>query len=143
MAQSNVVEQVPTEGDFPFEWAFDGLLMNGASVRVRPIRSSDAVLIVKFGDVLAPHFVLGFDTVEEAAEKISSANYSSTMAFVVIASDEIIGIATYGRAGAKDPWPKSASMWPTSTATKEWQHSCLRVWPRTRAHKGWNAFTPR
>jgi acetyl coenzyme A synthetase (ADP forming)-like protein len=103
MVQSNVVEQIPAEGDYPLAWAFDGLLTGGASVRVRPIRSSDAALIVKFGDVLAPHFVLSSDTAEEAAEKLSSADYSSSMGFVVIASDEIIGVATYGRASAGDP----------------------------------------
>jgi acyl-CoA synthetase (NDP forming)/GNAT superfamily N-acetyltransferase len=89
--------------DYPSAWAFDGLLTSGASVLIRPIRSSDAPLIVKFGDVLAPHFVLSADTVTEEAEKICRADYRSQMAFVVIAAKEIIGLATYVRSDVGDP----------------------------------------
>jgi acyl-CoA synthetase (NDP forming)/RimJ/RimL family protein N-acetyltransferase len=103
MVRSDVVGQIPAEDEYPLAWAFDGLLTCGASALVRPIRSSDAPLIVKFGDVLAPHFVLSSDTVEEAAEKLSKPDYSLSMAFVVIASKEIIGVATYNRANASDP----------------------------------------
>jgi acyl-CoA synthetase (NDP forming)/RimJ/RimL family protein N-acetyltransferase len=102
MVRSDVVVQISVNEDYPLAWAFDGLLTGGASVLVRPIRSSDAPLIVKFGDVLAPHFVLSSDTVEEAAEKLSTPDYSSSMAFVVVASEEIIGVATYDRTNVGD-----------------------------------------
>lgn len=95
---------VQDEQNYPLAWAFDGLLTNGVSVLVRPIRLSDAPLIVKFGDILAPHFALSFNTVEEAAERVARANYSSRMAFVVIASQQVIGVATYDRPGVDEPF---------------------------------------
>ncbi len=103
MVQSNVDQRVSLEHEYPLAWAFDALLTNGASVLVRPIRPSDAPLIVKFGDILAPHFALSSDTTTEAAETLAKANYSSRMAFVVIASEEIIGVANYDRARDTDP----------------------------------------
>jgi acyl-CoA synthetase (NDP forming)/GNAT superfamily N-acetyltransferase len=104
MVRNEAVEMIPEEHGYPLAWAFDGLLTDGASVLVRPIRSSDAPLIVKFGDILAPHFALSSNTVEEAAERISTSDYSSRMAFVVIASQQVIGVATYDRADASDPF---------------------------------------
>ena len=100
----DAVHVVSDQHDYPLAWAFDGLLTNGASVLVRPIRTSDAPLIVKFGDILAPHFVLSSNTAEEAAEKISAPDYSSRMAFVVIAAQQVIGIATYDRKDVSDPF---------------------------------------
>ena len=72
-------------------------------MHVRPIRASDAPLIVTFEDILAPHFSLRFDTAEEAAESLSTADYSSSMAFVAVVAEEIIGVATYDRADASVP----------------------------------------
>ena len=103
MVQSDIGEEMRVGHIYPQAWAFDGLLTSGASVLIRPIRSSDAPLIAKFGDILAPHFVLISDTVKEAAEKVSTADYSSHMAFVAIAEDEVIGVATYERANTEDP----------------------------------------
>ena len=103
MVQSNVDQRLSIEHDYPNAWAFDALLTSGASVLIRPIRPSDAPLIVKYGDILAPHFVLSSDTAIDAAEKLQDADYSSRMAFVVIASEEIIGVANYDRADDADP----------------------------------------
>lgn len=103
MAQSDVVERVSSDDEYPFAWALDGLLANGTSVHVRPIRASDAPLIVTFEDILAPHFSLRFDTAEEAAESLSTADYSSSMAFVAVVAEEIIGVTTYDRADASAP----------------------------------------
>jgi acyl-CoA synthetase (NDP forming)/GNAT superfamily N-acetyltransferase len=76
------------------EWAFDGLLTNGSSVRIRPIRASDAPQLVRFTDFL--------DRRGEPVERIADADYSLTMAFVAIAFEEIVAIATFDRAHGDD-----------------------------------------
>ena len=89
MVQRELLRATRVALDYPQVWAFDGLLTNGASVRVRPIRSSDAPQLVRFADLLAR---LG-----QGRAAVADADYSLSMAFVALAYDEIIAIATFDR----------------------------------------------
>jgi acyl-CoA synthetase (NDP forming)/GNAT superfamily N-acetyltransferase len=100
MVLSEVVTKVSVEPTYPVAWAFDGLLTSGASVHVRPIRSSDRLLLAKFGNVFA-HSVVHPD-VKVEAQKCVEVDYSSRMAFVAVASDEAIAVATYDRKDVND-----------------------------------------
>jgi acyl-CoA synthetase (NDP forming)/GNAT superfamily N-acetyltransferase len=88
--------------DYPLAWAFDGLLTSGTSVLIRPIRASDAPLLDGFADFLARHSVVDSNSTRGEAERVADADYSSRMAFVAIASDAIVAVATYVRAHADD-----------------------------------------
>jgi acyl-CoA synthetase (NDP forming)/GNAT superfamily N-acetyltransferase len=100
MVQSEFVKKVSLESAYPLAWAFDGLLTSGTSVLIRPIRSSDEPLLAKYGNIFA-HSVV-HSGVEEEAEKFVEVDYTSRMAFVAIAFDEIVAVATYDRQDAND-----------------------------------------
>lgn len=100
MGQSAVIQESPVDHGYPVAWAFDGLVTSGASVLVRPVRSSDAPLLVKFYDGLTRPSAVATDGERGGAEKIAEADYSSRMAFVATANNEIIGVAAYARTAA-------------------------------------------
>src|ERR1019366_604278 len=101
MVQSEFVKKGSLESAYPLAWAFDGLLTSGTSVLIRPIRSSDEPLLAKYGNIFA-HSVVHSGVEEEEAEKFVEMDYTSRMAFVAIASDEIVAVATYDRQDAND-----------------------------------------
>ncbi len=102
MVQSERGRESAVVHDYPLAWAFDGLLTNGSSVLIRPIRARDAPQLVCFGDVLVRRDAVDSNSTQEAAESVADADYSLRMAFVAIASDEIVAVATYDRAHAND-----------------------------------------
>ncbi len=89
MAQRELIETSLSAHEYPSAWAFDGLLTNGSSVRIRPIRGNDAAQLTRFTDFLARR--------GEDGDRVASADYLTMMAFVAIARDEIIAIATFDR----------------------------------------------
>ena len=102
MVQSERGRESAIVHDYPLAWAFDGLLTNGSSVLIRPIRASDAPRLVCFSDILVRRGAIDSNSTQEAAESVADADYSLRMAFVAIASDEIVAVATYDRAHADD-----------------------------------------
>ena len=101
MARSELVGESGVPNVYPLAWAFDGLLTNGSSVLVRPIRASDAPQLDCFADFLAGG-VVDSNSTQEAAERVADADYSLAMAFVAIAYDEIVAVATFDRGHADD-----------------------------------------
>ncbi len=89
MVQSELIGTTAIVHDYPTVWAFDGLLTNGSSVRIRPIRATDASQLVHFTGFLARR---GGD-----GHEVASADYYSSMAFVAIAFEEIVAVATFER----------------------------------------------
>jgi acyl-CoA synthetase (NDP forming)/GNAT superfamily N-acetyltransferase len=102
MVQSELVRESVVVHEYPLAWAFDGLLTNGSSVLIRPIRASDASQLVCFVDFLARRGAVDSNSTQEAAETVADADYSLRMAFVAIASDEIVAVASYDRAHIDD-----------------------------------------
>src|ERR1019366_8522886 len=102
MVQSERGRESAIVHDYPLAWAFDGLLTNGSSVLIRPIRARDAPRLVCFSDILVRRGAIDSNSTQEAAESVADADYSLRMAFVAIASDEIVAVATYDRAHADD-----------------------------------------
>ncbi len=88
---------------YPQEWEFDGLLMNGEAVVVRPIQSTDAPALVGLHAKMSPdtlhrHVLLDQPTLSlAAAARFSEVDYDARMAFVAIVSDEMVGLASYDR----------------------------------------------
>src|SRR5664280_2345168 len=87
---------------YPLAWAFDGLLTNGSSVLIRPIRAGDAPQLDGLADFLARRGAVDSNSTQEAAERVADADYSLGMAFVAIAYDEIVAVATFDRGHADD-----------------------------------------
>ena len=102
MDQSELVREPSVVHEYPLAWAFDGLLTNGSSVLIRPIRVSDAPQLVGFVDFLAGRGLVDSHSTQQASARVADVDYSLRMAFVAVASDEIIAIATYDRAHAGD-----------------------------------------
>ena len=93
---------------YPAEWEFDGLLRNGEAVVVRPIRPADAPSLVGLREATSPgthHHVLmaGPALSLQAAARFSEVDYDARMAFVALVSDELVGLASYDRPGARMP----------------------------------------
>ena len=88
---------------YPEEWEFDGLLMNGEAVVVRPIQSADAPALVGLRAVVSPdtlhrHVLLDQPTLSlAAATRFSEVDYDARMAFVAVVSDELVGLGSYDR----------------------------------------------
>jgi acyl-CoA synthetase (NDP forming)/GNAT superfamily N-acetyltransferase len=88
---------------YPQEWEFDGLLMNGEAVVVRPIQSTDAPALVGLHAKMSPdtfhrHVLLDQPTLSlAAAARFSEVDYDARMAFVAVVSDEMVGLASYDR----------------------------------------------
>ena len=88
---------------YPAAWEFDGLLMNGEAVVVRPIRPADAPALTGFHAALSPdsihrHLLLAHPTLSlAAAARFSQVDYDARMAFVALVSDQLVGLASYER----------------------------------------------
>src|ERR1022692_914480 len=102
MVQSERGRESAVVHDYPLAWAFDGLLTNGSSVLIRPIRVSDAPQLFCLADIIVCRGAVDSNSTQEAAESVADADYSMRMAFVAIASDEIVAVAIYDRAHADD-----------------------------------------
>ena len=91
------------------EWEFDGLLMNGEAVVVRPIQPSDAPALVGLHAIVSPdtldlHVLLDHPTLSlAAAARFSEVDYDARMAFVAVVSDELVGLGSYDRLGMSAP----------------------------------------
>ena len=72
---------------YPMEWEFDGLLMNGEAVVVRPIQPADAPAVVGLA----------------AAARSCEVDYDARMVFVAVVSDELVGLGSYHR--LEEPGP--------------------------------------
>ena len=94
---------------YPPEWEFDGLLMNGEAVVVRPIHPADAPALVGLHAAVSPdtlhrHVLLDHPTLTvAAAARFSEVDYDARMAFVAVVSDELVGLAGYDRPGISAP----------------------------------------
>ena len=97
MAQSELLRESAVANEYPLAWAFDGLLTNGSSVRIRPIRASDAPQLDRFTEFLARRAGVDPSSTHEAAERVADADYLWRMAFVAIAFEEIVAVATFDR----------------------------------------------
>ena len=90
---------------YPLAWEFDGLLRNGEAAVVRPIRPADAPALVGLHSAVLPgtlhqHVLLTRPTLSlEEAARFSEVDYDSRMAFVALVSGELVGLASYDRAG--------------------------------------------
>ena len=88
---------------YPAAWEFDGLLMNGEAVVVRPIQPADASALTSFHASLSPdsihrHRLLAHPTLSLAeAARFSQVDYGARMAFVAVVSDQLVGLASYDR----------------------------------------------
>ena len=88
---------------YPAEWEFDGLLMNGEAVVVRPIQAADAPTLVGLHAMVSPdtlhrHVLLDYPTLSLAtAARFSEVDYDARMVFVAVVSDELVGLANYDR----------------------------------------------
>ncbi len=88
---------------YPAAWEFDGLLMNGEAVVVRPIQPTDAPALTGFHATLSPdsihrHRLLAHPTLSlAAAARFSQVDYDARMAFVAFVSDQLVGLASYER----------------------------------------------
>jgi len=100
--------KAPVALGYPAPWEFDGLLINGEAVLVRPIQPADAAQLISFYAELRPHSIhwrnFGIHPTITPGEASRSAevDYSSRMAFVAVVSDELIGFASYDRLGPTD-----------------------------------------
>src|ERR1017187_4980898 len=72
---------------YPMEWEFDGLLMNGEAVVVRPIQPADAPAVVGLA----------------AAARSCEVDYDARMVFVAVVSDERAGLGSDHR--LEEPGP--------------------------------------
>ena len=103
MATADTVTGGAMSAGYPPEWEFDGLLMNGEAVLVRPIQSADAPALVGLHarvlpDTLHRHVLLDHPTLSlAAAARFSEVDYDARMAFVAIVSDELVGLGSYDR----------------------------------------------
>ena len=94
---------------YPSEWEFDGLLMNGEAVVVRPIQPTDAPALVGLHAIVSPgtlhrHVLLDHPTLSlAAAARFSEVDYDARMTFVAVVSDELVGLAGYDRPGMSAP----------------------------------------
>jgi acyl-CoA synthetase (NDP forming)/GNAT superfamily N-acetyltransferase len=97
----------PTRG-YPAAWEFDGLLTNGEAVLVRPIKSTDAALLVALYANRTPDSIhwlnFGIHPSISAAEAShrSDVDYSSRMAFVALVSEELVAFASYDRLDSRE-----------------------------------------
>src|SRR5271165_7137377 len=88
---------------YPLEWEFDGLLMDGEAVVVRPIQPADAPALVGLHARVSPgalhrHVLLDHPTLSlAAAARFSEVDYDARMAFVAVVSDELVGLGSYDR----------------------------------------------
>ncbi|MGA7833613.1 MAG: GNAT family N-acetyltransferase [Acidimicrobiales bacterium] len=99
-----MAKRIPSSEDeptgYPAAWAFDGLLTNGEAVFVRPVRPNDTPLLIGLSTLVkrdATSSRGGF-----AAGDLAEVEYASRMAFVAMANDEIIALATYARIEVSD-----------------------------------------
>ena len=93
---------------YPPAWEFDGLLRNGEAVVVRPIRPADAPALVGLRGAASPgahqHVLLAGPALSpQTAAHFSEVDYDARMAFVALVSDELVGLASYDRPGARAP----------------------------------------
>ena len=93
---------------YPAEWEFDGLLRDGEAVVVRPIRPADAPALAGLREATSPgthqHVLLAGPALSlQAAARFSEVDYDARMAFVALVSDELVGLASYDRPGARVP----------------------------------------
>ena len=105
-ADDDIGRQAGDPANYPPEWEFDGLLMNGEAVVVRPIRPSDASALVGLHATVLPetlhrHVLLAAPTLSlQDAARFSEVDYDTRMAFVAFVSDQLVGLASYQRSGA-------------------------------------------
>ncbi len=105
---------------YPLAWEFDGLLRNGEAAVVRPIRPADAPALVGLHGAVSPgmlhqHGLLAQPAISlEEAARFSEVDYDSRMAFVALVSGEMVGLASYDRAGPP-PAAAEASFMVTDT----------------------------
>jgi len=94
---------------YPWEWEFDGLLMNGEAVVVRPIQPADAPALVGLHAAVSPdtlhrHVLLDHPTLSlAAAARFSEVDYDARMTFVAVVSDRLVGLASYDRLETTGP----------------------------------------
>ena len=106
---------------YPSAWEFDGLLRNGETAVVRPIRPSDAPALVGLHGAVSPgtlhqHVLLARSTLSlEEAARFSEVDYDRRMAFVALVSGGLVGLASYDRAATPPRLPRRASWSPTPT----------------------------
>jgi acyl-CoA synthetase (NDP forming)/GNAT superfamily N-acetyltransferase len=104
-----VIEDVAVPAGYPSAWEFDGLLMNGEAVVVRPIQAADALTVVGLHATVSPdtlqrHVLLAHPTLSlEAAARFSAVDYDARMAFVAVVSDQLVGLASYERLDTAAP----------------------------------------
>jgi acyl-CoA synthetase (NDP forming)/GNAT superfamily N-acetyltransferase len=104
-----VIEDVAVPAGYPSAWEFDGLLMNGEAVVVRPIQAADALTLVGLHATVSPdtlqrHVLLAHPTLSlEAAARFSAVDYDARMAFVAVVSDQLVGLASYERLDTAAP----------------------------------------
>jgi len=97
----------PTRG-YPAAWEFDGLQTNGEAVLVRPIKSTDAALLVALYANRTPDSIhwlnFGIHPSISPAEALhrSDVDYSSRMAFVALVSEELVAFASYNRSDPRE-----------------------------------------
>lgn len=97
--------EIERNAQYPASWELHGLLTNGQAVFVRPIRPTDADLLVASHTTLTPATAnwrnLGIHPRLTYAEALRSAkvDYASRMAFVAVVVDEIVAIGRYDRVG--------------------------------------------
>jgi len=89
--------------NYPAPWEFDGLLSDGEAVLVRPVKPSDAALLVSLHVHLAPggsaHAVSHLhpaQVLEELAH-FTTVDYVERMAFVAVVNDALVAFASYDR----------------------------------------------
>ncbi|MBK5222637.1 MAG: GNAT family N-acetyltransferase [Acidimicrobiia bacterium] len=88
---------------YPQRWESDVLLVDGATVRVRPIRPDDADRIVAFHNRQSPESIyLRFFSARPRlsprdVERFTQVDYVDRMAFVAVLGDDLIGVARYDR----------------------------------------------
>ncbi len=126
---------------YPSAWEFDGLLRNGETAVVRPIRPSDAPALVGLHGAVSPgtlhqHVLLAGPTlsVEEAA-RFSEVDYDTRMAFVALVSGELVGLASYDRAATPSAAAEASFIViDTYQRPRRRRPCCSRAWRSTRGH---------
>ena len=88
---------------YPATWEFDGLLTDGTAVCVRPVKASDAGMLVAFHARLSPqtvyrrYFAAHPLLTRTEAEHYTTVDYGARMCFMAIVAEQLVGFASYDR----------------------------------------------
>jgi len=127
---------------YPSAWEFDGLLRNGETAVVRPIRPSDAPALVGLHGAVSPgtlhqHVLLARSTLSlEEAALFSEVDYDSRIAFVALVSGELVGLASYDRVGTPSAAAEASFMVTDPYHGHGVTTLLLRAWRSTRGRGG-------